>query len=89
MTHPYTWKDVRDVRAQSLAIGETFVKPGMGTAFYSGSDGRVRGAGWQELDGTAWTVIAREGDVTTCRADDGREATQAIPSTAHVLRVTA
>ena len=89
MTHPYTWKDVRDVPARDLAVGEKFVKPGAGTAYFSAADGSVRGAGWQELDGTAWTVVAREGDVTTCRAADGCEITETIPPTAHVLRVYA
>jgi hypothetical protein len=90
MTHPYTWEDVRDTPARSLAAGDVFVKPGMGIAYHVATDGRVRGAGLAHgmpLDGTAWTVIAREGDVTTCRASDGREVTEAIPESAHVLRV--
>lgn len=85
MTHPYTWKDVRDFRARDLAVGDVFVKPGHGTAYFTGRDGSVRGVGWQELDGDAWTVIARKGDVITCRAADGREATESIPETARVL----
>jgi hypothetical protein len=90
MTHPYSWEDVREVPARSLAVGDVFVKPGMGAAYYTSSDGRVRGAGLvhaMPLDGTAWTVTAREGGATTCRAEDGREATAAIPEHAHVLRV--
>lgn len=90
VTHSYTWRDVRDFRALDLAVGDVFVKPGCGTAYYVGRDGSIRGAGLihaMSLDGTAWTVVAREGDLITCRAADGREVTERTPESAHVLRV--
>lgn len=91
MARPYTWDDVRDVPATSLAVGDVFVTPGVGTAYTVGPDGRVRGVGLTyalPLDGRAWTVTAREGDATTCRSSDGREVVARIPKGARVLRVT-
>lgn len=89
MAHAYAWKDVRDSAPNDLRVGDVFVNPGTGTGYYVAGDGAVRGAGWQPLDGVAWTVTAREGDALTCRADDGREITEVIPLTARVLRVVA
>jgi hypothetical protein len=87
--HGYTWDQVRERPAADLKVGDTFVRPGTGTAYRTCKDGSVRGVGWQDLDGTAWTLIAREGDTTTARSHDGREASQAIPPGARVLAVIA
>jgi hypothetical protein len=88
--HGYTWGDAREVKASALAVGDVFVKPGMGSAYFVSQDGRVRGAGiaWEmPMDGTAWTVVDRDGDTTTCRSHTGETKTADIPEGARVLRV--
>lgn len=87
--HGYDWSDLRDRPATELAVGDTFVS-GLGafTTYASSRDGRVRSLmGCEPPGGTAWTVTAREGDVTTCRGHDGRVETQEIPEHAHALLV--
>jgi hypothetical protein len=89
-SHGYTWNDVRSVPVGDLAVGDVFVQPGAGVAYYVADDGRVRGAGLavaMELDGTAWTVTARDGSLITMRSGDGREISEVAPTSARVLRV--
>lgn len=86
--HGYGWDDVRERPARDLAVGDVWVSPAAFAAYGVSRDGRVAGAfGWSGPRGTAWTVTAREGDVTTCRSHDGREETAAIPEGARVLLV--
>lgn len=87
--HGYDWSDLRDRPARDLAVGDTFVS-GLGafTAYMTGRDGRVRSLmGCEPPGGTAWTVTAREGNVTTALGHDGRVETQEIPERARVLMV--
>ena len=87
--HGYDWADLRDRTARDLTVGDTFVS-GLGAfaAYMTSRDGRVRPLmGCEPPGGTAWTVTAREGNVTTARGHDGRVETQEIPERAHVLLV--
>jgi hypothetical protein len=87
--HGYDWSDLRDRPARDLAVGDTFVS-GLGafTAYMTSRDGRVRPLmGCEPPGGTAWTVTARDGNVTTCQGHDGRVESQEIPEHAHVLMV--
>ncbi|MFI1203536.1 hypothetical protein ACH4VR_29590 [Streptomyces sp. NPDC020883] len=89
--HGYTWGALRDTQAAKLRVGDIFVQPGLGTAYRVRSDGKVYSAGiaWgMKLDGTAWTVTARDGNTITARSHTGRTVTDTIPPTTHVLRVT-
>jgi hypothetical protein len=88
--HGYTWEDVRQRVAADLKVGDTWVIPSTGTAYFTAPDGRVRGAGLAHpmpLDGVAWTATARKGDMVTARSHDGREATKPIPAHARLLLV--
>ncbi|MEV7814235.1 hypothetical protein AB0P05_26445 [Streptomyces flaveolus] len=88
--HGYTWSDVRKASATELKVGDTWVAPGAGTAYFEARDGRVRGAGLvhaMPLDGIAWTVMALDRGVVTARSHDGRERTEAIPADARLLFV--
>lgn len=88
--HGYGWDDLRERPARDLAVGDTFVSPAAFSAYgVDGATGRVFCMfGWEGPRGTAWTVTARDGDVTTCRGHDGREQTEMIPERARVLVVT-
>lgn len=81
-----TWDDVRNVSAHTLAVGEMFIQPNTGTAYFTDAEGRCAGVGWMPLDGVEWTVTVREGDAITCRAADGREITTTVKASARVLR---
>jgi hypothetical protein len=86
--HGITWEQVRECPADQLQEGDTFVNPGIGTAFWTRLDGSVCGVGWAaELDGTAWTVLRRDGEQITGRSHEGRESTARIPAGCTVLRV--
>lgn len=86
--HGYGWDDLRERPARELAVGDVFISPVAFAAYTTGRDGRVAGViGCGGPRGTAWTVVARDGDVTTCRSHDGREQTQEIPERARVLKV--
>ena len=88
--HGYGWDDLRERPARDLVVGDTFVSPAAFSAYgVDGTTGRVFSMiGWEGPRGTAWTVTARDGDVTTCRSHDGREQTAEIPERARVLVVT-
>lgn len=88
--HGYGWDDLRERPARDLAVGDTFVSPAAFSAYgVDGATGRVFCMfGWEGPRGTAWTVVARDGNVTTCRGHDGREETAEIPEGARVLVVT-
>lgn len=89
--HPYTWGDVRQRPADELAVGDTWVNPGTGAAYFAGEDGRVRGAGLvheMPMDGIAWTVTAREGKRITARSQTGATLTGEFPAGHRVLVVT-
>lgn len=88
VAHGYTWADVREVQAADLAVGDVFITPGMGTGYYTYTDGSAKGAGWAELDGTAWTVTARDGMDITAVSHTGKEAHQTPREGKRVLRVT-
>lgn len=86
--HGYGWGDLRERPARDLAVGDTFVQPAAFAAYAVSRDGQVRGViGYEGPRGVAWTVTARDGDVTTCRSHDGREETAEIPEGARVLKV--
>jgi hypothetical protein len=86
--HGITWEQVRERPANQLREGDTWVDPGMGTAWWTRLDGSVCGVGWAvELDGTAWTVVRRNGEQVTGRSHRGRESTARIPAGSTVLRV--
>lgn len=86
--HGYTWKDVRSRPASELIEGDILVIPGAGTAYHSSMDGEdVRGVGWQDLDGIAWTVTGRWGDEVAITSPDARDVTATIPHGKHVLVV--
>lgn len=87
--HGYGWEDLRQRPARDLAVGDVFVSPAAFSAYGVAADGRVFAMiGYEGPRGTAWTVTARDGNVTTCRSHDGREETQEIPERARVLAVT-
>lgn len=85
--HGYGWKDLRKRPAGELAVGDTWVNPGLGATYYESRDGRVWGTGWAGPEGIAWTVTARDGDLVTARSHDGRELAQEIPADARMLVV--
>jgi hypothetical protein len=89
--HPYTWNDVRERPADELAVGDTWVNPGTGAAYFSGKDGRVHGAGLvheMPMGGIAWTVTAREGKCITARSQTGATLSGEFPAGHRVLVVT-
>jgi hypothetical protein len=85
--HGITWEQLGECPASDLRPGATWVDPGMGSAWWTLRDGSVRGLGLAELDGTAWTVLARDGDWVKARSHGGRQAQGRIPRHATVLRV--
>jgi len=89
--HGYTWENVREVDAMAeLHVGDTFVKPGTGTAYSVHADGSVRptGVAWEmKLDGIAWTVKARIGEAFTCQPHTGRHHTEVLRAGVRVLKV--
>lgn len=89
--HPYTWGDVRERPADGLAVGDTWINPGTGAAYFTGKDGRVHGAGIAHempMDGIAWTVEAREGKRITARSQAGATLAGEFPAGHRVLVVT-
>jgi hypothetical protein len=77
--HGYTWADLTERPAETLAVGDTFVAPGFGDAWFVGTDGSVWGAGpWAPAapGGTAWTVLRLDASSITARSHDDREATE-------------
>lgn len=89
--HPYTWGNVRSRPADELAVGDTWINPGTGAAYFTDKDGRVRGAGLvheMPMDGIAWTVTAREGKRITARSQTGATLTGEFPAGHRVLVVT-
>lgn len=89
--HPYTWGDVRQRPADELAVGDTWVNPGTGAAYFAGEDGRVHGAGLvheMPMDGIAWTVTAREGKRITARSQTGATLTGEFLAGHRVLVIT-
>lgn len=85
--HGIAWEDVREVLASSLAVGDRWVRPGIGTTYRATPDGVVQGVMWGNLDGDLFTVTSREADRITVRGPDGRERSDHVPEHAHVLRV--
>lgn len=81
------WSRVRRRPAAELVVGDTWVVPLSMTTYWAAPDGTVRGDSWHPLAGTEWTLVARDGDQVTARADDGREVTDLMPARAQVLRV--
>lgn len=89
--HPYAWGDVRQRSADELAVGDTWVVPGTGTAYFADKDGRVRGAGIAHelpMDGIAWTVTERDGKRITARSQTGATLSGEFPVGHRVLVVT-
>lgn len=89
--HGYAWGDVRQRPADELAVGDTWINPGTGAAYYVGEDGHVRGAGIAHempMDGIAWTVVEREGKRITARSQTGATLADEFPAGHLVLRVT-
>lgn len=89
--HGYTWGDVRQRPADDLSVGDTWVNPGTGAAYFTDKDGRVRGAGIVHetpMGGTAWTVEAREGKRITARSQTGATLSGEFPARHYVLIVT-
>jgi hypothetical protein len=87
MSHGYLWSQIADTDAAELAVGDVIVNPGAGTGYHVDASGAVRGAGWAELDGTAWTIINVDGGSVTALRDDGKQVTERTPDGARVLRV--
>jgi hypothetical protein len=88
--HGYTWGDAREIKAADLKTGDVYVNPGPGAAYTVDRDGRVRGAriAWGiPMDGTAWTVVARQGRTVTAVSHTGRMVQSELSRTACVLRV--
>ena len=88
--HGYSWGDAREIKTDDLRAGDTFVNPGLGAAYVVDRDGRVRGAriAWEmPMDGTAWTVVARQGQTVTAVSHMGRMVRDELSQTAHMLRV--
>ncbi|ANZ13359.1 hypothetical protein O1L44_30330 [Streptomyces noursei] len=88
--HGYTWADVRRRPAADGQVGDVFVVPGVGTAYEELSDGVVRGTGvavGMPLDGVAWTITARSGDMMTAKNHRGERHTELVKAGAYVLRV--
>lgn len=89
--NPYTWADVRQRPADDLAVGDTWVNPGTGAAYFADKDGRVHGAGIAHempMGGIAWTVEAREGKRITARSQTGATLAGEFPAGHFVLVVT-
>lgn len=79
--HNISWDDVREGTLTELEVGSTFVKPGIGTAYYISKDKQtITGVGWQELDGVAWTVTSLADGRITVRSHDGQERDQELPT---------
>lgn len=89
--HPYTWGDVRQRSADDLAVGDTWINPGTGAAYFTDKDGRVRGAGIAHetpMRGIAWTVESREGKRIMARSQTGSTLSGEFPAGHQVLVVT-
>ena len=73
----YTWQQLIERQAADLRIGDVFVVPTPGTAWYARADGSVRGVGTWALSpsGSVWTVCGRVNGISA-RSHDGREATE-------------
>jgi hypothetical protein len=88
----YTWEQLREVPADSLDIGDTYVIPIAGTVCRVAKDGTVHGyaIGHSEpllqID-AVFTITARCGNTLTGRRHDGAILTGDIPAGATVLRV--
>jgi hypothetical protein len=88
--HPYTWNDVRLRPADGLAVGDTWINPGTGAAYFADKSGRVHGAGIAHempMGGIAWTVTAREGKRITARSQTGATLAGEFPDGQRVLTV--
>jgi hypothetical protein len=88
--HPYTWNDVRLRSADGLAVGDTWINPGTGAAYFADKNGRVHGAGIAHempMGGIAWTVTAREGKRITARSQTGATLAGEFPNGQRVLTV--
>lgn len=89
--HPYTWGDARERPADELTVGDTWINPGTGAAYFTDGDGRVHGAGIVHeipMGGIAWTVEAREGKRITARSQTGATLAGEFPARHRVLVVT-
>lgn len=89
--HPYTWGDVRQRPADDLTVGDTWINPGTGAAYFASKDGRVHGAGLvheMPMGGIAWTVTAQEGKHITARSQAGAVLSGEFPAGHQVLVVT-
>ena len=70
------WTAVRERPAEALAVGDSWINPGAGTAYSVRADGTVRGVGiaWAPpLRGTVWTLTARDGNRIEARNHLGAE----------------
>jgi hypothetical protein len=88
--HPYTWSDVRLRSADGLAVGDTWINPDTGTAYFADKNGLVHGAGIAHempMGGIAWTVTAREGKRITARSQTGATLAGEFPNGQRVLTV--
>ncbi|HEU4753950.1 MAG TPA: hypothetical protein VFU47_12650 [Armatimonadota bacterium] len=87
--HGITWDQVRAGTPADLEKGVTFVVPSAGTAYWTSSDGTVRGHGWQPLDGIAWTVRGVTDEYVRLAGHEGQELVAPRPSarSTHVLLI--
>lgn len=86
-TYSIAWDRVRRRDASALRVGDTWVVPAPFTTYHANRDGAVVGHGCEPLTGTAWTVLAHDGELVTARSHDGRQTTEPLPANARVLRV--
>ncbi|MEU8199508.1 hypothetical protein AB0C10_37565 [Microbispora amethystogenes] len=81
------WDKVRHVPASALQVGDTWVVPEAFTSFWAAPDDGVWRYPWQPPTGTAWTLLAREGNRVTARRDDGLERSEWMPVHTPVLHM--
>ena len=88
----YTWGQLREVSADSLAVGDTFVIPIAGTVCRVAKDGSVSGyaIGHSEMAlqvAAVFTIMAQDADSLTGRRHDGVIVTSKRRPGATVLRL--
>lgn len=83
-----TWSQLRRRPAAQLAVGDVWIVLKPFTTYHLANDGiTVCGAGWEEPEGTVWTLISVDGGKVTARSRDGVELVDEFPARTHVLRV--
>lgn len=86
-TEQIPWEHLREVPLADLRPGDSWITLAPFTVCWASADGRVRGHGWQQPQGTVWTLRSWDGDTITAVSENGETRSQQIPSTVMVNRI--